>query len=425
MTTSTTPPTSSEQPARKKALGLPMDILLLVAVGGLLAFGLMMVYSSTFDWSYRQYGDPSTIFWRQVQWLGVGLVALFITSRMKYQWWKTLIVPVMGLTLIALLGVLLIGTTTFNAQRSFFQGSVQPSELAKLVTIIYLAVWLASKGDKIREMSYGIIPFALIVGVVTGLILLQPDLSAAATVVIVSTLMFFIAGADILQMVLVAGVGSAAAWAVVQASETGRARLTDYLAGVQDITQASWHVQQAAIAFVNGGIFGRGLGESRQKFGFLPTPHTDSIFAIIGEELGLVGCLFVIALFVALVWRGFKIASVAREPLGALLSAGIISWVAIEALINIAVMVGAMPFAGNALPFISYGGSNLVVSLIGMGTLLNISRVEQEESLQRKTRPAPTYTARGLAKPNAAFNFSRRDRRGRLSRSGDNDRPER
>lgn len=400
----------TESRARKKALGLPFDTLLLVVVGALLAFGMMMVYSSTFDWSYRQFGNPNTIFMRQVQWLGVGLVGMLVAARMRYAWWRRLALLLMLVTLAALVWVLLFGSSTFNAQRSFFRGSVQPSELAKFATIVYLAVWLDSKRDKIREMSYGILPFAIIVGVITGLILLQPDLSAAATVVLVATLMFFAAGADLFQLGLVAAIGSLTAWGVLQVSETGRQRLTDYLQGVQDITNASWHVQQAAVAFVNGGWFGRGLGESRQKFLALPTPHTDSIFAVIGEELGLVGCLFVIGLFVILLWRGFKIASQARDPLGAILAAGIVCWVGLEALINVAVMVGAMPFAGNALPFISYGGSSLVVMLTAMGVLINISRRDVSDIPPRKT------LATGILNSDATPNLGGRDRRGRLSR---------
>jgi cell division protein FtsW len=400
---------SSESRARKKALGLPFDTLLLVVVGALLAFGMMMVYSATFDWSYRQFGDPNTIFVRQVQWLGVGLAGMFIAARMRYAHWRRLALLLMLATLAALVWVLLFGASTFNAQRSFFRGSVQPSELAKFAIIIYLAVWLDSKGEKIREMSYGIVPFAIIVGVITGLILLQPDLSAAATIVLVATLMFFTAGADLFQLGLVGVIGSLTAWAVLQVSETGRQRLADYLKGVQDITNASWHVQQAAIAFVNGGWFGRGLGESRQKFLALPTPHTDSIFAVIGEELGLLGCVFVIGLFVALMWRGFKIASQARDPLGAILAAGIVCWVGLEALINVAVMVGAMPFAGNALPFISYGGSSLVVTLTAMGVLINISRRDVSDIPPRKT------LATGILS-DATAHLSGRDRRGRLSR---------
>jgi cell division protein FtsW len=207
---------------------------------------------------------------------------------------------------------------------------------------------------------------------------------------------------------------------VLQFYDTGRQRLADYLAGLQDLTQASWHVQQAAIAFVNGGIFGRGLGESHQKFGFLPTPHTDSIFAIVGEELGLLGCLLLIGLFVALAWRGFRIAAGARDQLGALLAAGIVCWVTLEALINIAVMVGVLPFAGNALPFISYGGSSLVVNLAAMGVLLSVSRREQQdESIPRKTRNSGLLRrvlGQENARRDATHDISRRNRRGRVSR---------
>jgi len=413
----------TEQPVRKKLFGLPIDGLLIVIVGALVAFGLMMVYSTTFDLSYQTYGDPSLIFFRQVRWLGVGLITMLIAAYMPYHWWKRLAVFLMGITVAALLAVLLVGATKFNAQRSFFNGSVQPSELAKLATILYLAVWLDSKSDRLREMGYGIGPFGVIVGVVAGLILLQPDLSAAGTVVIVATFMFFISGADILQMGIVAVAGSVSAFLVLQISSTGRARLADFIAGLQNLTQASWQVQQAAIAFINGGIFGRGLGESHQKFGFLPAPHTDSVFAIVGEELGLIGCIVLILLFVALAWRGFRIASGARDQLGAMLASGIVCWVLLEAVINIAVMVGLLPFAGNALPFISYGGSNLVMMLTAMGVLLSISRREKrDEAIPRRTRvngPAWSWTQRlGEAiKPNAAPNFGRRNGRRSVPRS--------
>jgi cell division protein FtsW len=419
----TTELTRAEQPVRKKLFGLPIDGLLIVIVGALVAFGLMMVYSTTFDWSYQSYGDPSLVFFRQVRWLGVGVVAMSIAAYMPYRWWKRLSVFLMGGTVAALAAVLLFGSTTFNAQRSFFNGSVQPSELAKLATILYLAVWLDSKSDRLHEMGYGIGPFGVIVGVVAGLILLQPDLSAAATVVIVAAFMFFISGADILQMGIVGVAGTVSALLVLQISATGRSRLADYIAGLQNLTQASWQVQQAAIAFINGGVFGRGLGESHQKFGFLPTPHTDSIFAIVGEELGLIGCVVLILLFVALAWRGFKIASGARDQLGAMLASGIMCWVLLEAIVNIAVMVGLLPFAGNALPFISYGGSNLVMSMTAMGVLLSVSRREHsDENISRRTRvngPAWSWTQRlgDAMKPDAAPNFGRRNGRRSVPRS--------
>jgi cell division protein FtsW len=411
--------THTNQPPRKKIFGLPIDGMLIVVVGALVGFGLMMVYSTTFDWSYRAYDDAAYIFLRQVSWLGIGLIGMTVTAWMPYRWWKNLAVPLMGVTLALLLLVLVFGSTRFNAQRSFFNGSVQPSELAKFVTILYLAVWLDSKSDRLHELGYGIGPFGVIVGVVAALILAQPDLSAAGTVVLVAAVMFFVGGADILQMALVSIAGVLTATGVLAFYDTGRQRLTDYIAGVQDLTQASWHVQQAAIAFVNGGVFGRGLGESHQKFGFLPTPHTDSIFAIVGEELGLIGCGLLICLFVALAWRGFRIAAGARDQLGAMLAAGIVCWVTLEALINIAVMVGVLPFAGNALPFISYGGSSLVVNLAAMGVLLSVSRREQQdEAIPRKTRNAGLLwrLLSPEAKRNAAHHLGRRDRRGHLSR---------
>lgn len=412
------PSTSPRKPA---ALGLPVDVVLLVVVGALLAFGLMMVYSSTFDWSYQRYGDANTIFFQQLKWMGLGLGLMLAAARLNYQRWRVLAVPLMLLTGLGLIWVLFWGALTFGAQRSVFNGSVQPSELAKFALVIYLAVWLASKGEKIREMGYGLIPFGIIVGGLAGFILLQPDISAAATIVLVAITMFFIAGADVFQMGVVGSFGALAAFLVLQISETGRKRLADYLAGVQDITQASWQIKQAAIAFINGGFFGLGLGQSRQKFGFLPTPHTDSIFAIIGEELGLLGCLLVIGLFVVLVWRGFRIAAQARDSFGAVLAAGITFWIALEALINIAVMVGAIPVAGNALPFISYGGSNLVVTLTAMGVLLSVSRRQADDSLPRRTRAwgfLNKYLPSTKTRPDATFDFSRRDRRGRISRSG-------
>ncbi len=413
-----------DQSVRKKTSGMPFDGVLLVIVGALVAIGLMMVYSATFDWSYQRYGNPNTVFLLQLRSLAIGVVVMIVAARMNYRWWRWLALGVMVVA-VALLGYVLIkGSSAFGAQRSVFKGSVQPSELAKFATVVYLAAWLSSKGDKIRQWGYGIIPFGMIIGFVAALILLQPDLSAAATIVIVASIMFFVAGADLIQMGLVVLAGSGVAWLVLQTSETGRKRLFDYLAGMQDIMQASWQVKQAAIAFVNGGLFGRGLGQSYQKFGFLPTPHTDSIFAIIGEELGLVGCLVIVALFAALIWRGFKIASEAQDGMGAILAAGIVSWVAFEALLNVAVMVGALPVAGNALPFISYGGSNLVVMMAAMGVLLSISRRKDTEAIPRKTRSAgmlgdyaPAAPA-GEAKRNATFDFGGRDRRGRLSRPG-------
>ena len=394
---------STQVPTRKKSNPLNLDWGLLLVVGVLLAFGLMMVYSATFDWSYRQYDSPTTVFFRQVRSLIVGLVVMAVVARVDYHIWQKLAVPALGVVILALVVVLFFGSRTFGAQRGLFNGSYQPSEAAKLMTIIYLGVWLTSKGEKIKDLSYGLIPYGVVVGVLAGLVLRQPDISAALTIVLVGAAMFFLAGADLLQIVLAAAVSGAAGYAIVITSPTASNRIAEYLAGLTNITETSWHVQQAIIAFINGGFFGRGLGESHQKFQALPTPHTDSIFAVVGEELGLVGSLLLIALFAILIWRGSKIAATAKDSLGAILASGVTAWIAIEAIINMGVMVAALPFAGNALPLISYGGSSLVVTLAGVGLLLSISRHNPDERIPRKTR--------------AAFDYSRRDGRPRVSRT--------
>jgi len=403
MTTFISTPTAPPIPARKKSGPLNMDWGLLLIVAMLIAFGLIMVYSTTFDWSYRQFDSPTTIFFRQVTWLALGVAAMLLIARFDYHIWIKLAVPLLAFTVLALIVVLIFGTQVFGAQRGLFQGSLQPSELAKLVIIIYLGVWLTSKGEKINDISYGLAPFGVMVGFLAGLVLRQPDISAALTIIVVGAAMFFLAGADILQISLASVTGGAIGYVIVITSATARGRLSTWLAGLTNITETSWHVQQAIIAFINGGFFGRGIGESRQKFQALPTPHTDSIFAVVGEELGLIGCVFLIALFILLIWRGAKIAANARDSLGAIIASGITVWFAFEAIINIGVMVAAVPFAGNALPFISYGGSSLVVSLCAIGLLLSISRQDPDSSIQRKTR--------------ASFDYSRRDRRARLSRA--------
>ena len=276
----------------------------------------------------------------------------------------------------------------FGAQRAFINGSLQPGELAQLVTIIYMAAWLSAKQNKIRRLSYGLIPFSILIGTVTGLIVLQPDLSTAILILGTTVVMFFLAGADLLQMAIAGVLGGVAGSVLIQqiANTYAGPRLSSYLDSVNNLTAASYHVQQAIVAFVRGGLTGVGLGEGSQKFGFLPAPHTDSIFAIIAEELGLVGCVLVTTLFIILAIRGFRIARQAPDSFGALLAGGITFWIVLEALLNIAVMTALVPFSGVPLPFISFGGSALVTSLAGVGILLNISRSARRE-VGREAQP--------------------------------------
>ncbi len=357
------------------------DMPLLVTVVALIVFGLVMLFSSSWDFSLGAYGDPMYMFNRQVTWLGMGLVVAVILAFIDYHHWRKYVVWAMAATIVLLITVLLMNEIRFGAKRAIFSGSAQPSELAKLVSILYLAVWLYSKRQHLHDISLGLIPLGVILGVVGGLIYQQPDLSAAATVLMLGGLLFFLAGGDLKQIGVLLVVAIVAAWVVASISATGQQRVGDFLAGIKDPLQASYHVRRSFEAIVNGGWFGVGLGQSQSKLTGLPVPPTDSVFAVVAEELGLFGSVALIGLYATLVWRGLVIARRAPDMLGTLLAAGLVIWIGMEALINMAVMVGLLPFAGNALPFISAGGSNLVATLAALGILFNISRQTGEGTI--------------------------------------------
>jgi len=411
--TAGTPPDRVELPATRP-FTFEFDVYLVLAVAALLALGLMMVFSTTFDWSYQVFGSPTKIFLRQLRSLAVGVVALVVLARIDYHLTRRLAVPIIALTVVALVVLLALpNTEAFGARRSFFKGSIQPGEAAKLAVVIYLAAWLAARGRNIRKITYGLLPFSALVGAVCGLIVLEPDLSTAAIIFATAWTLFFLAGADIFQLLVSAGLASGVGFVLMLNFSYARERLALHWQAVNDLTTASWHVQQAVIAFTAPGRdplnpdkpnwFGVGLGQSSQKFGFLPAPHTDSIFAVIGEELGLFGTLVVIALYVAFVYRGITIVRKAADPYGALLASGITLWIATEAILNVAVMTAVLPFSGVPLPFISYGGSSLVTALAGVGLLINVSRTRVYQA-PRRTR--------------ADYTVGRRDRGGRISRVG-------
>ncbi len=405
-TTDSTPIDRHDDAAPDAPGVLDVDVYLVLVTAALLAIGLLMVYSTTFDWSFLEYGSPVRIFLNQVRSLIIGGAILIIAWRMDYRILKDrrIATGLMLVTIAALAGLLILNDNrTLGAQRSLYRGSFQPGEAAKLAVIIYFAAWLASRREQLGRLGYGLIPFSILVGAVGGLIVLQPDLSTAAVIVLTAGTMFFIAGANIVQIGVI-GVGAAAlAWTLSTQFDYARERLASHVDAMRDLTQASWHVQQAIIAFRASGRgqgafspnwFGVGLGQSSQKFGFLPAAHTDSIFAIIGEELGLFGCLLVVLLFALFVWRAFHIAGDSPEPFGQLLAAGIGCWIAYEAMFNVAVMTTILPFSGVSLPFISYGGSSLVVAMTGVGLLMSISR---RRPLQIEHRAAPTdYDRSGL-----------------------------
>jgi cell division protein FtsW len=365
-----------------------VDVPLILAVVALVVFGLIMLYSASFDFSFNEFGSSTYMFSRQVRWLGLGILLAVGLSYFDYHHWQRVVVFAMLGTIALLVIVLFVNEIRLGASRSLYEGSYQPSEVAKLISIIYLAVWLYAKRDFLHDISLGLIPLGVILGIIGGLIYLQPDISAAGTVLVLGGLLFFLAGADIKQIVFILILAILMGWVVVQFSATGQDRVSSFVAGLQDPTNASYHVQRSFEAVIKGGVFGVGLGQADTKLTGLPFAPTDSIFAVVAEELGLFGSTLLMSLYAVLVWRGLTIARRAPDILGTLLASGVTFWIGLEALINMAVMVGLMPFAGNALPFISAGGSNLVSTLSAIGIILNISRqsggsVKKEEDERR------------------------------------------
>ncbi|HET6596662.1 MAG TPA: putative peptidoglycan glycosyltransferase FtsW [Anaerolineales bacterium] len=375
-----------------RRLGRGVDIPLILVVVALAVFGLIMLYSASFDFSFNEFGSPTYMFSRQVRWLGIGILLAVVLSLFDYHHWRKVVVFAMLGTIALLMTVLFINEIRLGASRSLYEGSYQPSEVAKLISIIYIAVWLYAKRDFLHDISLGLIPLGVILGIIGGLIYLQPDLSAAGTVLVLGGLLFFLAGADIKQIVFILILAVFMGWVIVQFSVTGQDRVASFLAGLEDPTHASYHVQRSFEAVIKGGFFGVGLGQADTKLTGLPFAPTDSIFAVVAEELGLFGSLLLMSLYAVLVWRGLVIARRAPDMLGTLLASGVTFWIGIEALINMAVMVGLMPFAGNALPFISAGGSNLVSTLSAIGIILNVSR-QSGESIRKEENDRRSFGA--------------------------------
>lgn len=352
-----------------------VDYALLFGVIALLLLGLVMVYSAS---QFAVPGDTAYWFRRQMVWALLGGAALLVTSRIDYHRWRRVALPGMVTALLLLLVVLKVGHTAYGAQRWLHLGlfSFQPSEVTKLALTFYVADWLVRAGDGVKTLRNGLLPFATLTGIVLALILFQNDMGTSLVVGALALAMFFAAGANLLQLVPTLALGGFAFWIVTVQTGFRRARLEAFLHPLPPSCgeAASYQVCQGLISLGSGGFFGRGLGDSVQKAGYLPNPFTDSIFAITGEELGLIGCGLIIGLFVLLAFRGLRIGRRSPDAYGALLACGITCWLVTQAAINIGSVVDAIPFTGVPLPFVSFGGSSLVTSMAAVGVLLNISR---------------------------------------------------
>ncbi len=360
------------------------DYWLMAIAAMLLVLGTVMVYSASFVTAEFASGNPAYYLWRHLLWLGIGLVGATLATLIDYHRLRQFSVAGMLLVLGLLLAILMLpkelAPSRFGAKRwitplgADSDWQFQPSELAKVMLVLYAAHWLSSKGDKIRNFYYGLVPFALTIGFLIALVMGQPDLGTSLVIGCIGLGMFFIAGSNVLHMV--AGLGTAgAAFYVFSITASYRLdRFKAYNDPFSDPTGLTWHTSGNIIALGSGGLFGTGLGASRQKFLWLPNVFTDSIFAVIGEELGIVGAGLVVLLFVALAWRGMQVAAHAPDGFGRLIAAGVTIYIVSQALINIAVICNLVPFTGIPLPLISYGGTSLAVTMVALGLLLNVSR---------------------------------------------------
>jgi len=387
-------PEAARTSEQKKSYLATLDLPLVLIVGLLLVIGSGMVFSTTFNWSLVEEGSSTAIFLeRHMRNVVLGLIACVIFAVVDYRFWRRFAPIMLLVTFGALVAVNFFGDDTFGARRALIGGSLQPGELAEFTMVLYMAAWLGAKRTRPDSFLFGLIPFSILLGLILAPIALQPDFSTVVIIGATTGTMYFLAGARIWHLIVVGIAGILLGFFVVQNYAYAQDRVDTYIASLADPTQANYHTQQVITAFVTGGWTGKGLGQGTQKFNnALPAPHTDSIFAVIGEELGVAGASFVVLLFVAFVIRGFQIARRAVDPFGALLAIGLTLWVAIQALLNIAVMTAIIPTSGLPLPFISYGGSALLVTMVGVGLMLNVSRVANiRESTSNRRQHGTTH----------------------------------
>lgn len=350
-------------------------------VGAIILFGLIMLVSASGPSGYERFGDSFYYIKHQLLFgLIPGVAGLIIFMRIPYKKWRdhafTLLLVSIGLLLLVFIPG--IGSE-FGTSRSWISigglFSIQPAEIVKLTFLFYLAAWLELRGRKrVSDVYSGFLPFMLVLGAIMLLMIMQPDVGTMSIIVAMSLVVYFVAGAPLIHLgALVAG-GTVLFGLLIQLAPYRAARFTTFLHPELDPQGIGYHINQALLAIGSGGLLGLGYGHSRQKFQYLPEVFGDSIFAVVAEELGFIFCLVLIVLFLALLWRGLKIATTAPDKFGQYVVIGIISWFVIQAFVNIGSMVGLLPMTGVPLPFVSYGGTALAISMIGVGVVLNVSK---------------------------------------------------
>jgi len=358
------------------------DFMLFVVTLLLLAIGIIMVFSASYVVAKTRYADGFYFLKRQLLWALIGVVGMTTVMKIKYTKFKKWATPLFGLAVFLLILVLIpgVGISVKGSTRWLGIGnlSFQPSEVAKLALVIFLAKNLSDQGEQIRNFFRGFLPQLLLVGVVCGLILVQPDLGTAVTIAGTSYLIFLVAGSRSSHLVGLALLGIALVGLAIYVAPYRMERFTAFLDPWADPLGSGFQTIQSLYAVGSGRLFGMGLGQGKQKFLYLPEQHTDFIYAVLSEELGFLGSSFVLILFFIFIWRGLKIAAKAPDVFGALLAVGITVMIALQALINIGVVTGCLPVTGITLPLVSFGGSSLTLTLLGIGILLNISCYARE-----------------------------------------------
>jgi len=379
------------------------DLMLLSVVLALLGIGLAMVYSASGIKALDTQDDPRYFLVQQSAWVAIGLAAMFIVARVDYHRYRRLALPGLALAVLLLAVVLVpaVGTRVGGASRwlrvSSFAG-LQPAELAKLALVVYLAFWLAAKRELVGRWSVTV-PFVGVLTLVAALVIAEPDLGTAIVVVAIGLAMYFVAGARLIEFAALGGLATICVAAVAVVQPYRVLRLVTFLDPWSEPQGAGFQTIQSIYGLALGGALGEGLGVGKEKFGFLPAAYTDSIFAVLGDELGLLGTLTVVVLFLVIAFKGVRIALSAPDPTGTLLATGVTVWLVFQAWVNMAVVAALVPMTGITLPFISYGGSSICVGLVAVGILLNVGR----QAVARGNDRAPVQGApRG-----------RRDRRAR------------
>ncbi|MCX7843588.1 MAG: putative lipid II flippase FtsW [Clostridia bacterium] len=365
--------------AKKK----PFDFWIFMTVLILLSLGIIMVFSASSAHAFNYMHDTYYFLKRQLVSALIGLAVMLATMQIDYRKlgkWSPLLLAA-SIAMLVLVLIPGIGREVNGAKRWFSFVNFQPSELTKLAVIMFFSYSLSKRRDQLQYFFKGLLPYLILIGLIAGLLILEPHLSGTILIFTVACIILFNAGAKISHFIYMFIPAVAGLFLAISTSDYRRARVLSFLNPWADLQGDGWQVVQSLYAIGSGGLFGRGLGRSLQKFLYIPEPHNDFIFSIMAEELGFIGILAVMTLFLIFIWRGIKIAMNAPDVYGSLVAVGVTSLVAVQVLINVAVVTSSMPVTGMPLPFFSYGGTSLVFLLFGVGMLLNISRYANYERI--------------------------------------------